>query len=113
VNIEKEILAHSDWKRKLSNYITKPDGSLKSSDVASDRNCELGKWIYGSSEHSNGPEFNKLKADHARFHTAAAGVIRRADAGQNVAEEVLLGSNSEYGRASSDVVSSLMALKAK
>ena len=114
MNFDEAINAHAGWKQKLSTYIAKPDGSLKSSEVSSDRNCALGKWIYLSeTQHSAMPEFSTLKREHARFHTAAGNVIRKADLGERVADEIALGANSEYAVASGAVVSALMAMKSK
>ncbi|HXP78931.1 MAG TPA: hypothetical protein VN976_03430 [Verrucomicrobiae bacterium] len=54
-----------------------------------------------------------MKSEHTRFHKAAADVVRRADSGQNVSEEVVLGGKSEFLSASAAVVRSIVALKSK
>ena len=115
MNFDEAISAHTGWKTKLRRYIDKPDGSLKSGDVSPDNNCPLGKWIHGvgGTQHSQLPEFSALTKEHARFHTAAGDVIRKADLGQRMTEEVALGSNSEYGTASAAVVKALVAMKSK
>lgn len=114
MNFDQAIAAHSEWKHKLAAYLKKPDHSLKAADIAQDNQCELGKWLAGEGrKHSNLPEYNTVKADHARFHKVAADVVRRADAGKDVSEEVMLGAKSEFVAASSAVVRSLMALKSK
>jgi hypothetical protein len=114
MNFDQAITCHVAWKQKLSRYIAKPDQSLKSADVASDHACDLGKWIHGEgARFASLPEFVSLKAEHARFHTAAASVVDRADHGQHVSEELSLGAHSDFSQASNSVVSSLMALKRK
>jgi methyl-accepting chemotaxis protein len=114
VNFDEAITAHSAWKTKLSAYLAKPDHSLKVTDVAADDKCKLGQWIKGEGhKHSSLPEFSKLVTEHTRFHKAAGEVIRKADSGQKVTDEVALGAKSEFSSASSSVVSAIMYLKAK
>jgi hypothetical protein len=113
MNFDQAIRVHVDWKMKLSAYLSKPNGTLSASTVSQDNQCELGKWIRGEGQKfAKTPEFAKLTADHTHFHKAAGEVIRKADAGQRVAEEVALGASSEYATASKAVVSSLMKMKA-
>ncbi len=114
MNFDEAIRAHSDWKVKLSLYLKKPDHSLKSGDIQIDSKCALGQWIYGEGgKYSQMSEFQTLKAEHAHFHRAAAQVVQKADAGQNVGDDVAIGSASEFGKASSTVVSAIMHMKAK
>jgi methyl-accepting chemotaxis protein len=114
MNFDDAIKAHADWKTKLRQYLQHPDHSLKSAEVGVDSKCALGQWIYGEGKkYSSLPEFSKLKSEHQRFHKAAGAVITKADSGVNQAEEVALGSKSEYSAASSSVVSAIMAMKAK
>ena len=99
---------------KLAVYLSKPDYSLDASVVALPNECELGKWIYGEGQkYSNIPEFAALVSNHASFHTAAGEVVRKADAGQNVTEEIVLGANSQFASTSTAVVRSIMAMKSK
>jgi Chemoreceptor zinc-binding domain len=114
MDFNQAIAAHSGWKMKLSNYLNKPDHSLKPAEVALDSQCELGKWIAGEgAKYAKLAEFTKLKTEHSHFHKAAADVVRRADAGQNVSQEVLLGAHSEFTAASTSVVQAIMAMKSK
>jgi hypothetical protein len=50
-------------------------------------------------------------SDHARFHKAAADVIERADRGESVKEDVVLGTASPFGAASAAVSKSLAAVQ--
>lgn len=112
MNFDEAIGAHSTWKTKLSKYLQKPDGSLHAADIGPDDKCELGKWIAAEGNKlSKLPEFRSLKQEHTRFHKAAADVVRRADAGENVKDDVVLGAHSEFGGASSAVVQALMHMK--
>ena len=114
MNFDDAIKAHSAWKMKLSTYIAKPDGSLKVVEIEPDNKCALGQWIYGEgAKHSALPEYGTLKSEHTKFHKCAAAVVKKADAGQNVTEEVTLGGKSEFAQASSAVVSAIMKMKSK
>lgn len=112
MDFDKAIQCHVQWKSKLAAYIAKPDHSLNPTTVAHENGCDLGKWLHGEGQKfSRLPEFVKLVTDHTRFHSAAADVIKRANAGQRISEEVALGAKSEYASASNGMVSSLMKMK--
>jgi hypothetical protein len=114
MDFDHAIAAHSAWKGKLAKYLEHPDHSLLATEIALDDHCELGKWIAGEGKQfANLPEYSTLKTEHAHFHKAAAAVVRRADAGQKVTEDVALGGKSEFATASAAVVRSIMALKSK
>jgi len=64
-------------KVKLTDYIRKPDGSLKADVVCQDNQCALGKWIYGEgATFSKDPTFADLKKTYAEFHRCAADTAR-------------------------------------
>lgn len=112
MDFDAAIKAHSDWKLKLASYLRKRDGSLKAAEVCLDNQCALGKWIYGEgARYAKLPPFATLRSTHTRFHKEAAEVIRRADAGKDVSEEVMLGSSSGYTTASKAVVSAIFEMK--
>lgn len=112
IDFDKAIDVHVSWRSKLAAYITKPDHSLDPSKVEVDNRCDLGKWLHGDGQlMSRLPGFAQLVSDHARFHKAAAAVIRKADSGQLKSNETALGSNSEYGAASNAIVTSLMKIR--
>jgi methyl-accepting chemotaxis protein len=114
MNFQQAIQAHVNWKMKLASYIANPDKSLNPVDVSASDGCELGKWLSGEGrKYATAPEFAPLAANHARFHAAAGEIIRKADAGQCVEEEVALGGKSAFSQASAAVVSALMKLKSK
>jgi hypothetical protein len=114
MDFDKAIAAHSQWKGKLATYLKKPDRSLQPNEISADNKCDLGKWIVADgAKMASDPEFSKLKSEHARFHKAAADIVRRANAGEAVAEETVLGSRSEFISASSAVVQALINIKTK
>jgi methyl-accepting chemotaxis protein len=112
MDFDQAIAAHSSWKRKLSTYLQKPDGSLKPAEVALDNKCDLGKWIAGEgAKFSSLKEFGLLKTEHTRFHKSAAAIVVRADKGEKVTDEVGFGANSDFGNASAAVVQAIMQMK--
>lgn len=112
MDFDQAIAAHSVWKQKLGDYLHKRDGSLKPAEVAMDTKCPLGQWIHGEgSKYLKLSEFSTLKTAHARFHKAAADVVRHADSGQSTSTENALGSKSEFANSSSAVVMAIMAMK--
>lgn len=114
MNFDEAIAAHANWKMKLSAYVKNPDKSVNAAVLATDNHCALGKWIYGEGlKFANLPEYQELKKGHAAFHQAAAAIVKRADAGEQVSEEVNLGAQSDYNKLSTQVVTQIMKMKAK
>ena len=114
MNFDEAIRAHAAWKMKLHNYISAADKSLKPAEVKADNRCDLGKWIHGDGLRLAGvPEYVTLKAEHARFHIAAAEIVERANAGQNVSAELVLGGKSPFATTSTAVVGAVMAIRGK
>jgi hypothetical protein len=114
MNFDQAISAHVRWKGKLKEYLAKPNGSLSPAAVALDNKCDLGKWIAEEgAKHANLAEFQAVRSEHARFHKIAADIVHRADSGQKLTEEVVLGSKSEFAGASARVVNAIVALKGK
>jgi hypothetical protein len=112
MSFEDAVVSHSDWKRKLHDYVGHPDKSLNLSEVAANDRSRLGKWIRGEGrKYSVYPEFAKLVAEHTRFHKAAAEIVSRADSGEDVSGEFALGVGSEFSLASASVVLALMDMK--
>ena len=116
MNFDEAVVAHAGWKMKLSAYLKKPDGSLKVAAVEPDNLCALGKWLHEAAtvgKCGGIPEYKQLVAAHATFHKQAAAIIREADAGKSVAEQLVLGSDSPYAKASASVVGLIMVMKTK
>jgi hypothetical protein len=112
MNLDDCVKAHVAWKSKLQNYLRNPDKSLTPTTVESDRNCDLGKWLHGEgTKFTANPKFAQLVAEHAKFHKAAASIIRQADTGKNVLEEVALGSKSDFAATSAKVVGLILECK--
>ena len=114
MNFDDAISAHAAWKQKLSAYLRRPDQSIDMASLAADNHCALGQWIHSQAGAiTSDAKFVELKREHANFHRLAADVARRANAGENVSEEVYLGANSPYAKCSSRVVQLIMDMKRK
>ncbi|MEQ1946736.1 MAG: CZB domain-containing protein [Bryobacteraceae bacterium] len=111
MDFDAAIQSHIAWKRKLADYLIHPNGSLRSDEVGADDRCELGKWIYSNAA-AFGPQpvYEELKSKHAEFHRCASDVVRMADSGRSISEEIALGGNSGYSQASISVVGALMKM---
>jgi len=111
-DFDRAVRAHSDWKMKLGAYIRRPDQSLRAIEVARDDVCELGCWIHGPGRNLAGAkEYAELKSAHAAFHRTAADIVRRADAGETVTEDIALSATSPYSDASGQVMKAIVAMK--
>jgi len=106
------IRAHTEWKKGLSAYLKNPNGSLSPSEVDRADACDLGRWIDGEGEAQFPTDmaFRHLRQAHSLFHSRAADIVRRANDGERVSAGAALGSHSDCADASSEVVTSLMAL---
>jgi methyl-accepting chemotaxis protein len=72
----------------------------------------LGQWIYGEGgKYSSLPEYARLKYEHARFHSVAAEVVKKANSGESVSAEMAPCSNSAFSTASAAIVNAIIALK--
>ncbi len=112
MSFDDAVVCHSEWKRKLQNYVAHPDQRLKPDEVAANDRCKLGKWLRGEGRKcSVYPEFAKLVAEHTRLHKAAVEIVNRANGGEDVSGEFALGVGSEFSLASSAVVLALMDMK--
>jgi len=114
MNFDDAISAHAAWKQKLAAYLRRPDGSIDLAALGADNKCPLGQWIHSQSGGiTSDAKFAELKREHANFHRMAADVARRANASENVSEEVCLGANSPYAKCSGHVVQLFMDMKRK
>ncbi len=112
MDFDEAIAIHSKWKHALRTSLAKRDHSLNPADVGLDHKCVLGQWIYGDGAPNSAlPEFSRLKYEHARFHLAAAELVRKANAGESIEEEIAACSNSQFSLASAAVIIALMTMK--
>ncbi len=105
MDFQSAIGAHQKWKIRLRMVI---DGNsteqLDPDLVCKGDQCELGQWIHGAGGQSMEakPEFTEVKTTHAHFHTVAASVLQKAQAGDKAGANALL--EGEYYDASTKVL---------
>jgi methyl-accepting chemotaxis protein len=114
MNFDDAIVAHTEWKMRLSRYVRKPDGTYTAGEVGRDDKCRLGKWIYGEGRERFGslPEYSLLLTQHAEFHKKAAEIIQKADSGRTISDEEFTVA-SDYGRLSTAVINAIRAMRTK
>ncbi len=112
MDFDQAIRAHADWRLKLSSYVARPNGTLNPAELQRDDHCSLGRWIHGDGlAHAAVPEFAELQAVHARLHEAAAELVKRADAGEDVSGEIALGASGPFAVASGIVITALLNMR--
>ncbi len=112
LDIDISIAAHENWKIRLDSFVEgRSTEAFTASDVACDKTCELGKWIYSDGEASLGKyaAFVDLKAQHKMFHFTASSVISLTQAGKTDEAHSLL--NSDFEKLSTRVKQRLIDLK--
>ena len=112
MDFDQAVATHTQWKRRLREHLAVPDCNLIPAEIQVDDRCVLGQWIHAEgASYSSLPEYRKLKFEHARFHEAAAEIVRKTLAGELVAEELEPCSRSDFSSSSAAVVLALMAIK--
>ena len=105
------LLAHSNWKNRLKDVIQKNE-RIDVKTAGTDDKCELGKWLYGEgTKFASLNEYKNLKAKHAAFHTCVAKVATEAASLPKESALALLDPFGEYGRASSECINAITALR--
>ena len=109
LNFHSVILSHQNWKTRFRAMIESGIAeALNPEVIAQDNQCAVGKWIYGPAKEKYGdhPLYEKLRADHAFFHTCASRVLVMILRGekQKALQEMEKGA---YARASNDVIMDL------
>ncbi len=102
--------AHSDWRKRLVDYISGAGEKLDAATVECDDRCALGKWIYGDARQlAHVPVFESLRGSHAHFHQCAGKVIRCFDKGDGGGARALLA--GDFATASRATLDGLRALR--
>ncbi len=103
----KEILElsktdHLLWRLRLSNMLLGRQ-RLTPSEVASHRECRLGKWYYGAGQAAFGhlASFRAIEAPHERLHQLARQVVEAFNAGRHARADALM---TEVLRTSSEIL---------
>jgi hypothetical protein len=109
LNFHSAITSHQNWKARFRAMIESGiSEALNPEVIAQDNQCAVGKWIYGPAKekYGNHPLYEKLRGDHAFFHTCASRVLVMIIRGekQKALQEIEKGA---YARASNDVIMDL------
>ena len=108
--IRSAIRAHAEWKGKFQEFMA-GEMDLDMGKVRLPNQCEFGKWIETEGKRHLDPKtFADLSALHAKFHQAAAEVVKKKKSGDTRGATASLGANGEFANVSADLVSKLMEL---
>jgi Chemoreceptor zinc-binding domain len=81
--INKAIAAHGTWKVRIYEAIEKGSSEFKPETVRLDNACDFGKWLHAIPKEERGGEYwEQVRVIHAKFHEAAATILKLAVAGK-------------------------------
>lgn len=108
------IIVHLEWKHRLRDLIKGDREVLDSDSVRNDRNCELGKWIYGEgAEFAGLSSYQDLLTTHAAFHHCAADIIQAVqEKNMGKAEELMI-MDGPFSDASAETVGAIGQLRSE
>ncbi len=94
MDIQVAIIAHLNWKSKLSDFFYGVE-DLAPSQVPDHTNCDFGKWLYGTGlqEAADFPELNHLETLHKDVHDRIKQLVimpaekRKSDEGKRALQE--------------------------
>lgn len=112
MNLDEAITKHAEWKVKFRTAIGKKE-KMDAAAICVDNRCDLGRWLHGEGRAAHGtkPEFSALVSKHAEFHKAAGEVAKTINAGKYDVAEKMLGQDTEYAMASTNVAAAITRLK--
>ena len=112
INLTNAIKAHADWRSKLRQAAQKGT-QMDVATIGRDDCCELGKWLHGPGQSKCGskPSFVSLISAHQGFHKEAAKVAQTINQGSSEAAEKMLGSDTGFSKASSEVTRLIVQLR--
>jgi len=111
MTLEEAIEAHTNWTVTLSCYLRKCDGRLTPDEVRAHSRCAFGQWLHREGLRYYGlPQYKTAMTEHVRFHSIAADIVGRANKGEDVGAEHILGAESAYEMAARNVAKSAQDL---
>jgi uncharacterized protein YqfB (UPF0267 family) len=112
--IDKALLAHKEWKKRLEDAINSGHSDFKPKIVMSDNSCEFGKWLYSLSVvEKSSIDYDKVKKLHAEFHKIAGDILQNAITGNKDEAKTKFSFGGTYGIASSRLCNALYDWKKK
>jgi methyl-accepting chemotaxis protein len=114
INLDNAIKAHADWRTKLRAAAQKGE-KMDAATIGRDDCCDLGKWLHGPGKSKCGakPSFVSLVSAHQGFHIEAGKVAQTINQGNLEAAEQMLGSNTGFSTASSNVTRLIVQLRSE
>jgi len=115
MKFDEAIRVHAAWKLRftLLNDGTASEAAPDPAVLARDNACDLGLWLHSEAKakYSSDADYEALVQSHAKFHKAAAEVLRRILSGVKLTPEDL--ERSEYAKLSLEIIRRLMSMKRK
>jgi methyl-accepting chemotaxis protein len=105
--INAAISAHGMWKTRLYNAMTLKTADVTVADAQRDDRCKLGQWFHGLEAERSQPQFEVVRALHARFHAEAGRILALALAGQAKEARAAMDPGTEYDRVSTQLTDAL------
>jgi hypothetical protein len=114
INLDNAIKAHADWRSKLRQAAQRSE-QLDAATIGRDDCCELGKWLHGLGQSQCGskPSFTGLISAHKDFHKEAGKVAQTVNQGDGDGAEKMLGSDTGFSKASSNVTRLIVQLRSE
>lgn len=112
MNLDNALAAHADWKVKLRIALATKQ-SLDAASIASDCNCDLGRWLQGDGKRKHGASasFKSCVEGHTEFHRCAGLIAHKINAADYAGAELELEAGRAFSKASSLVAVAVRRLK--
>jgi hypothetical protein len=99
--IDAAIIAHDQWKARLLAAVESGSSEFQPDQVRADALCAFGQWLHQAEADLKGSlHYERVRDLHARFHRAAADVLKLALSGKGPRALTSLEFGSEYVSAS-------------
>jgi Chemoreceptor zinc-binding domain len=104
-NLDHAIAAHAKWKFRLREAIKTGQSEWSTDTVRPDDQCEFGRWLNSLPLSDRmSAEWREAKALHARFHVAAAEVLRSALEGRKEEADTAMAPGGVFAEVSMKLV---------
>jgi hypothetical protein len=113
MDVRRAIATHTQWRFRVRGAIAGVlDERLDPSAVASDSQCELGRWLHGAGlAYQDHPVVVELRKTHLEFHQKAASLVSDVNAGAKV-DAASVGPGSDFMKLSTRITTLLTDLGA-
>ena len=109
--IEAAIKAHIAWFERLKTAIATGKSDFNPSVVATDNQCEFGKWVYSDLNNiCKQTQYDRIKSLHASFHKKASEILKLALEGKKELANPQVSMSSELGKFSGELILILRGL---